>query len=330
MCLVRLLRKLNIEFIQNKNFMVQENSIKLNTGVMMPGLGLGTWKSEPGKVGAAVEYAVLECGYRHIDCAAIYKNEAEIGQAFTKIFKSGKVKREELFVTSKLWNTAHAKDDVIVACKKTLYDLELEYLDLYLMHWGIAQSSSLVGQVLDRFGKPAVPRVPIRETWEAMEELVKAGLVKAIGVANFTGPMLIDLLSYASIKPAMNQIELHPYLQQTRLVQFCHEQGIVVTAYSPLGSPGNISSNEPRLLDDSAIKELALNYHKTPAQILLRWAIQRGTVVIPKSISPERIIENSLVFDFELSSADMERLASLDRRHRYVDPWGWWQIPYFE
>lgn len=306
------------------------NLTTLNSGATMPVLGLGTWKSEPGKVGAAIEYAVLERGYRHIDCAPIYRNEPEIGETFTKIFAGGKVKRKDLFITSKLWNTAHAADDVVVACKKTLHDLHLDYLDLYLMHWGIAQSPKLLNQIFDQLGRLTIPRVPVRETWEAMEELVQLGLVKSIGVANFTGPMLVDLLSYAAVKPAMNQVELHPYLQQARLVQFCRGQGIAVTAYSPLGSPGNANPDEPKLLEDLVVRELATAHHKTPAQILLRWALQRDTVVIPKSTAPERITENSSVFDFELSRTEMERIAGLDKRHRYVDAWDWWHIPYFD
>lgn len=307
------------------------NYITLNTGAKMPMVGLGTWKSASDKVGQAISCAILECGYRHIDCASVYHNEMEIGESFKNIFSSGKVKREDVFVTSKLWNVSHAKNDVLLACKKTLKDLQLDYLDLYLMHWGIAEA---VGSELpvDQNGRLNNPKISVRETWEAMEDLIRAGLVKAVGVANFTAPMLVDLLSYAKIFPAVNQIELHPYLQQTRLVEFYQRQGIVVTAYSPLGTPENARAqgNEPILLEDETVVVIAQNHKKTPAQVLIRWAIQRKTVVIPKSVTLENIKSNGEVFDFELSGEEMEKLARLERHHRFVDPYEWWKIPYFE
>ncbi|MDO8581802.1 MAG: aldo/keto reductase [bacterium] len=313
-------------------------TIILNTGVSMPSIGLGTWKSEPKKVGQAVEYALLEAGYRHIDCAAIYLNEKEIGAAFKKVFASGKMKREDVFVTSKLWNTEHAKEDVVMACKKTLVDLRLDYLDLYLMHWGVATppkegsiQSNARGEPLDASGSLITAKVPVRETWEAMEELVNAGLVRAIGVANFTAPMLIDLLSYAHIPPAMNQIELHPYNQQSRLVKFCHARNITVTAYSPLGAPGKVrAQNGQLIIDDEVISVIANKYKKSSVQVLIRWGIQRKTIVIPKSVTPERIKSNMDVFDFALSQEDMNVIARLDKKQRYVDPAEWWKIPYFD
>jgi alcohol dehydrogenase (NADP+) len=309
-----------------------DNHIKLNIGADMPVIGLGTWESLKDKVGQAVEYALLDCGYKHIDCASIYGNEKEIGQVFKNVFTGNKIKRDRIFITSKLWNDAHARQDVAVACKNTLSDLELDYLDLYLMHWGVASPSNLGKEPLDDKGVLITAKIPVRETWEAMEELQKSGLVRAIGVANFTAPMLIDLLSYAQIKPAVNQIELHPYNQQTKLVNYCHYNDIVVTAYSPLGSPANNKKqdNPPMVLQDVHIIKIARQHNKTPAQILIRWALQRGTIAIPKSVTPERIKENINVFDFELSKEEMDLLGTLDRRHRYVDPCDWWDIPYFD
>jgi diketogulonate reductase-like aldo/keto reductase len=315
------------------------NTITLNTGAAMPVVGLGTWKSTPGTVGQAVEFALTGAGYTHIDCAAIYRNQKEIGEAFKRVFGGGARRREDVFVTSKLWNTEHPRDRVRKACENTLADLNLEYLDLYLMHWGLAippfdgEPTNPYGRYteqLDESGYLITEPISVRETWEAMEELVGAGLVKAIGVANFTAPMLVDLLAYATIKPAMNQVELHPYLQQQALVDFCKYKGMAVTAYSPLGSPGNYKGEgKPVLVADETIVRIAQSHGKSPAQILIRWSVQRGIVVIPKSVTPERIQENSAVFDFELSKDDMEVIAALDRNYHFVQPADWWKIPYF-
>lgn len=318
--------------------MQMENYITLNTGAKMPVIGLGTWKSPSDKCGQAVEYALTDGGYRHIDCAAIYGNEKEIGNALKNVFESGAVNRDEVFITSKLWNTEHAKDDVEIACRKTLSDLQLEYLDLYLMHWGVAvpriadESENPRGEPIDEQGVMLTANIPIRQTWEALEELVKKGLVRAIGVANFTGAMLIDLLSYAKIAPAVNQVELHPYNQQSRLIDFCHYKNIAVTGYSPLGSHGNMKERggEPLVLEDEAVIAISRRCGKSPAQVLIRWALQRNTIVIPKSITPENIKNNISVFDFSLSGEDMNALAGLERHHRFVDSWNWWKIPYFD
>ncbi|MBI3573452.1 aldo/keto reductase [Candidatus Kaiserbacteria bacterium] len=308
--------------------MKAQKNLVLNTGATMPSVGLGTWKSAPEEAGEAVAYALSEAGYTHVDCAAAYNNEAEIGRAFERVFKKGDVKREEIFVTSKLWNTAHKAEDVRPACEKTLRDLTLEYLDLYLMHWGMANSDS--HWAIDGNGVLKLQRIPLRETWEAMQELIGAGLVRAIGVANFSVPMLIDLTSYATIMPAVLQVELHPYLQQSRLVEFCQYRGITVTAYSPLGSPGNYGDRGlPKLTEDPIITNIAKSHGKTSAQVLLRWGIERNTIVIPKSTHPERIRENADVFDFVLSEKDMQEIATLDRHLRFVDPYEWGKIAYF-
>ena len=302
-------------------------NLKLRTGAPMPMVGLGTWKSASSEAGQAVEYALTKCGYRHIDCAAIYGNEKEIGAAFDEVFRTGTLPREKVFITSKLWDSEHARADVRAACEATLRDLRLDYLDLYLMHWGIAEPKG--GHMYDENGYLVVEKVSIRDTWEAMEELAHAGLVKAIGVANFTAPLLLDLFSYARIQPAVNQIEMHPYLQQTRLLDFCQRLGMVVTAYSPLARPG-YEEMSARLVDEKVIHEIASAHGKTPAQVLLRWGIQRNTVVIPKSSHPKRIQENIAVFDFELSESDMRAIAGLERGLRIVDPYQWGQIPYFD
>lgn len=300
------------------------NAIKLQNGNLMPVLGLGTWRSKPHEAGDAVKYALTEAGYTHVDCAAIYDNEKEIGEAFSDVFSS-KVKRENVFITSKLWNTDHASDDVIKACKQTLSDLKLDYLDLYLMHWGIA-----LKYTNDKSKNTPNANIPIFETWQAMEELVDLGLVRSIGVANFNTMMIHDLLSYASHAPQVNQIELHPYLAQTELVEYCQDRGVAVTAYSPLGTPGTKSADAPDLMADEVITKLAEKYSKTPAQILIRWAIQRNTIVIPKSTKPKRIVENTAVFDFEISDVDFIAIKQLDKKLRFVNPRSWWDVPYFE
>lgn len=307
-----------------------KQTIRLNTGAEMPLLGLGTWNASAGKVATAVEQALLEVGYTHIDCAHVYENEVEVGKAFASVFGSGKKKREEVFITSKLWNEDRAPADVLGACEQTLQDLQLGYVDLYLMHFGIASPKGMGFEPLDEQGMLVTAPVSIRETWEAMEALVERGLVKAIGVSNFTGPMLVDLFSYAKVRPAVNQIELHPYLQQTKLLEFCHHHNIAVTAYSPLGSDKEQNNGKPALMEDLIIQKIAKAHGKTPAQILLRWGIERKTVVIPKSTSLEHIKQNADVFDFALTNEDKREIAALNRNLRYVDPYDWWKIPYFD
>lgn len=301
----------------------------------MPVVGLGTWMSPPGEVAGAVTFAIKEAGYRHVDCAWIYGNEPEIGGAFKELFASDAVKREDVFVTSKLWNSFHARDNVAKACKETLANLRLDYLDLYLIHWGVATRFG-DKEPIGEDGVLITDTVSIRETWEAMQELVKEGLVKAIGVSNFTTPMLLDLLTYATVPPAVDQVELHPYLQQKTLLDFCRARGIALTAYSPLGRPGAkpprsfMKGSGQQLIDDPAITAIASRVQKAPAQVILRWGVQRGTIVIPKSVTPSRIKENIGIFDFALSDADMHTMQTLDRELRFCDPIEWWGIPYFD
>jgi len=309
------------------------NSLKLHTGDNVPQLGLGTWKSEPNRVGTAVEYALTQSGYRHIDCAHVYKNEPEIGEAFSRVFSAGSAKREDIFITSKLWNTAHHPKDVRGACELTLKNLQLDYLDLYLMHWGTA--SDFGEPVNDKSLEHLAP-ISIRDTWEVMEQLVDDGLVKSIGVSNFTVMMLLDLLTYALHRPVMNQVEVHPYNTQERLVQLCKDVGVQVTAYSPLGSPGNRLNpkyqhgEEFRLLDEKIVHDIAAEVGKTATQVLIRFALQRDICVIPKSCSPEHIQENIEVSDFSLLDEQMQKIMSLNCNHRFVDPVHWNGIPYFE
>lgn len=299
--------------------------LELSSGDRMPALGLGTWKSQPGEVGQAVVSA-LEAGYRHIDCARIYGNEAEIGEALSTAFESGIVTRSELWITSKLWNDAHAPRDVRPALEQTLADLRLDYLDLYLMHWPVAHRLGVLGP-----GGPgdyiSLDELPLAVTWAALEEAAGAGLARHIGVSNFSSRKLRELVEGASRAPEMNQVELHPYLQQEELLETARELGVHVTAYSPLGSPDRPDSmkqsGRPALLEDETIRDIAARLSVSPAEILIRWAIERGTAVIPKSVDAGRIRQNLAAAELELGADDMDAIARLESGLRYVDGTFW-------
>lgn len=295
-------------------------TLQFGNGDQMPILGLGTWKSAPGDVYRAVKEA-LRLGYRHIDCAAIYGNEPEIGQALHESFKEGVVRRDQLWITSKLWNNSHAPEDVQPALEKTLLDLQLESLDLYLIHWPVVIRKGVVfpESANDLIGLDVLP---IAETWKAMEALADKGLCGHIGVSNFSITKLQDLLHSAKLKPEMNQIELHPYLQQPAMLDFCNKNGIHLTAYSPLGSsdrpPAMKVQDEPVLLREPVLATIAERCGATQAQVLISWAIHRGTAVIPKSVNPERMKQNLAAADVLLTQDDMQEIAELDRNRRYV------------
>lgn len=306
--------------------------IPLADGGQIPALGLGTWKIPEASTPAIIQEAV-RVGWRHFDCACDYGNESAVGTGLAAAFAAGLCRREEVWVTSKLWNTYHEPKHVRAACERSLRDLKLDVLDLYHVHFPISltfvpfTTRYPPGWFFDpQATAPAMQpiRVPIAETWGAMEELLRAGLVKRIGVCNFGTSLLRDLLAVATIRPAVLQVELHPYLTQSRLLRYCQTEHIAVTAFSPLGAdsyvPIGMAQADESVLVDPLVLALARHHGKTPAQIVLRWALQRGTIAIPKTQQPARLAENLAVFDFVLDADEMTCLSALDRNRRFNDP----------
>jgi len=290
--------------------------IAMSNGTTIPQFGLGTWKSKPGQVEAAVK-AAIDCGYRHIDCALVYGNENEVGAAISAKIAEGVVTRNDLFITSKVWNTFHSKGKVMECLKLTLASLQIDSVDLLLVHWPMGLDESNVQELFPKTdnGKFMYSDIDFLETWEGMESVYELGLAKAIGISNFNSKQITRLLEKAKIAPMMHQFEIHPYFNNEKLVKFCQNHGIPVTGYSPLGSPDRpwAKPGDPVLLEDPAVLQMAAKYKKTSAQVLIRFAIQRGIVVIPKSVTPSRIASNMDVFDFELSPEDMQVIMGFDR-----------------
>jgi diketogulonate reductase-like aldo/keto reductase len=263
-------------------------SIELHNGVKMPQLGLGVWQTKDGDEVIHAVKSSIEAGYRSIDTAAVYGNEEGVGVAI----KESGIAREELFITTKVWNSSQGYDSTLKAFEESRKKLDLDIIDLYLVHWPVK-------------GK-------YKETWRALEQLYKDGAVRAIGVSNFQVHHLEDVIAGSEIVPMVNQIELHPRLSQVELRNFCQANRIQVEAWSPL-MQGN--------LDIPVLSKLAAKHSKTPAQIILRWDLQKGIIVIPKSVNAKRIQENAAIFDFTLSVEDIAELDALNENHRFgADP----------
>ncbi|WP_227938089.1 aldo/keto reductase [Alkalihalobacillus deserti] len=261
-----------------------QETTTLHNGVKMPWFGLGVYKADNGEEVIDAVTSAIRAGYRSIDTAAVYQNEEGVGQAV----KAAEIAREELFITSKVWNTDQGYETTLQAFDLSLDKLGLDYLDLYLIHWPVA-------------GK-------YKETWKALEKLYKDGRVKAIGVSNFHVHHLEDLLKDAEIKPMVNQVEYHPHLAQQELLAFCKNAGIQLEAWSPL--------KRGELLTEDKILKIAAKYNKSAAQVILRWDLQNEVVTIPKSVKEQRIIDNAAIFDFSLSTKDMEVISSLNKNER--------------
>lgn len=266
-----------------------QETVTLNNGVQMPWLGLGVFKAKEGDEVVQAVKSAIRTGYRSVDTASAYRNEEGVGQGVREALQENGLRREELFITSKVWNSEQGYETTLKSFDDSLMRLGLDYLDLFLVHWPVK-------------GK-------YKETWRALEKVYAEGKVRAIGVSNFQVHHLKDLLSEAKVVPAVNQVEFHPYLTQKELLRYCREQAIQLEAWSPLG--------QGHLLEHETLKGIAAKYGKTVAQVILRWDLQLGVVTIPKSVREARIIENADVFDFELSTEDIQAIDGLNRNQRF-------------
>lgn len=320
--------------------MSNQSYITLNNGVKIPQVGFGCWKVNNDTAAEQI-YEAIKVGYRLFDGAMDYGNEKEIGQGIKKAIDDGLVKRDELVIVSKLWNSFHAPENVELAINKVLSDLKLDYLDVFYIHFPIAQKFVPIEEKYppNFYCGPngwEFEDVPLAETWKAMEKLVNDGKVKSIGISNYNGALIQDLLRGCKIKPQLLQIEHHPYLVQPRLIKYAQDNDIQVTAYSSFGPQSFIELNHPKVKDvvslfkHDLINEIAKKHNVSVGKVLLRWSTQRGILIIPKSNKKERLLENFNVNDFDLSNEELEQISSLDINLRFNDPWTWGpEIPIF-
>lgn len=306
----------------------------------MPLVGFGCWKVDNATAADQI-YEAIKAGYRLFDGAEDYGNEKEVGEGIRRAIADKLVTREELFVVSKLWNLYHSPANVSTALKRTLDDLGLEYVDLFYIHFPIAfkfvplEEKYPPGFYCGDGDKFHYENVPLLDTWRALEAMVDEGLVRLIGISNFTGPLVQDLLRGARIRPAALQIEHHPYLVQQRLVEYVQSEGIQVVGYSSFGPQlflelnHSRATNAPTLFEHSVVKTVAEKHGRSPAQVLLRWATQRQVAVIPKSNKQERLVQNLTVEDFDLLEDELAQISGLDQGLRFNDPWDWDRIPLF-
>jgi len=289
-----------------------------NDGTKMHTIGLGTYTSTGGDCERAVRDAI-DAGYRHFDTAFFYENEAEVGKAIRDKIAEGVIKREDVYVVSKLWSHFHEPDRVEYAMRKSLENFGLEYVDSYLMHWPYAYvyRGDNVMWPTDSAGEVEMLDIDYLDTWKAMEKLVEKGYTKSIGVSNFNSEQLKRLMENCTIKPIQNQVECHPALNQKPLIALCKKYGIVVTAYCPIGRP-DFKARTPNYIFDEKVQKIADKYGKTTCQVVLRYLVENGAVPIPKSVTKSRIIENANIFDFKLSPEDHQVLDSYNTGERLI------------
>ncbi|XP_021089948.1 aldo-keto reductase family 1 member D1 [Mesocricetus auratus] len=316
------------------NFSAASHRIPLSDGNSIPVIGLGTYSDPrpvPGETYMAVKTAI-DRGYQHIDGAYLYYNEHEVGEAIREKIAEGKVKREEIFYCGKLWATDLDPERVRPALERTLQSLKLQYVDLYIIEIPMAFKPGKEVYPKDENGQWLYHKSDLCATWEALEACKDAGLVKSLGVSNFNRRQLELILNKPGLKykPVSNQVECHPYFTQQKLLKFCRQHDIVIVAYSPLGTCRNpmwVNVSSPSLLKDKLLNSLGKKYNKTAAQIGLRFNIQRGVVVIPKSFNPQRIQENFQIFDFSLTEEEMKDIEALNKNVRFVELLMWSDHP---
>ncbi|XP_058046389.1 aldo-keto reductase family 1 member D1 isoform X2 [Ahaetulla prasina] len=316
-------------------FTVENHRLMLSDGNAIPVIGLGTYadlQTTPKGMCAESVKTAIDVGYRHIDGAFVYHNEDEVGQAIREKIAEGKIKREDIFYCGKLWNTCHPPEMVRPTLEKTLQILQLDYVDLYLIELPMAFQPGENLYPKDENGKWLYHETDLCATWEALEACKDAGLVKSLGVSNFNRRQLEMILNKPGLKykPVSNQIECHPYFTQPKLLEFCKLHDIVPVGYSPLGTSRDeswVNVSSPPLLDDPLLNAIGEKYNKTAAQVALRFSIQRGVVVIPKSFNPKRIRENFQIFDFSLTDKEMKEIEALNKNVRYVELLMWKDHP---